>query len=814
MMSNCLRILVVDDEAKILELYQKVFSPQEGFQDSESGAEDHLVEFIGERVPDTSFRNLEPTPCYKSCEAVEAVKKSLEENKRFAVAFIDVRLSSGTDGVNTARRIRLLDPDINIMMVTGHYDVNPQEIVSKVPPADKLFYIQKPFFPHEIRQFALALGAKWKMERQLRKLRLGLEAEVKKKTYDLTKSNKELQAKIKERKWMEEILLSIDESTAGVTGEEFLRCLVKRLATVFGFRYAFVGEVLLPVRNCIKTLTMWEDGDYVENIVYDLAGTPCADVVGQKFCFYPKSVRQKFPQDYLLVEMGVESYMGTPLIDSSGNVTGILATMHDKPMDDLSFFEPIMKIIATRAMAEIERKKAEKSLQEETYLKRVLLDNMSCNALLIRPETREIVVSNKAAAETGAVPGKKCYEALGQSDEPCSHCLAPEAWTTGKKIYSEVNISGVILDTHWVPITKDLYLHYAFDITERKQGEKKLRNALAEVEQLKNRLQAENVYLQNEIKSEHNFEEIICRDGKFKEVLDKVAQVAPTDSTVLVLGETGTGKELLARAIHNISARKDRPLVKVDCAALPANLIESELFGHEKGAFTGAGARRIGRFELAHGGTVFLDEIGELPLELQVKLLRVLQDGELERLGSMRTVKVDVRIIAATNRNLKQAVEAGSFRQDLYYRLNVFPITTLPLRRRTDDIPLLVSHFTKKYSTKTGKKIESIPQNMMDSLQTYHWPGNIRELENIIERAVVLARGSHLELDDFFDRQSPMEQRGKPLTLRENERSFIIKMLEQSNWVIQGPDGAAARLGLPPSTLRSRMQKLGIKRSL
>jgi PAS domain S-box-containing protein len=346
------------------------------------------------------------------------------------------------------------------------------------------------------------------------------------------------------------------------------------------------------------------------------------------------------------------------------------------------------------------------------------------------------------------------------------------------------------------------------DISKRKKAEYALKKALTEVEQLKNRLQAENIYLQDEIKIEHNFEEIISRNVGFKEVLDKIVQVAPTDSTVLVLGETGTGKELLARAIHNVSNRAERPLVKVDCAALPANLIESELFGHEQGAFTGARNRKIGRFELADGGTVFLDEIGELPLELQVKLLRIIQDGELERLGGSKTIKVNVRIIAATNRDLKQEVEAGTFREDLFYRLNVFPIKTPPLRARKDDIPMLVNHFIKKYSTKVGKKIESIPQNVMDSLQTYNWPGNIRELENIIERAVILTKGFTLELDDPLEHPSkPLEESENLLTLKENERTFIFKMLEECNWVIQGEQGAAARLGIPPSTLRDRMKK-------
>jgi len=349
---------------------------------------------------------------------------------------------------------------------------------------------------------------------------------------------------------------------------------------------------------------------------------------------------------------------------------------------------------------------------------------------------------------------------------------------------------------------------------ERRRAEDALKGALQEVERLTDRLQKENVYLQDEIKQEHNFEEIISRNQDFNEILDKVTQVAPTDSTVLILGETGTGKELLARAIHNTSERRDRPLVKVDCASLPANLIESELFGHECGAFTGARARKTGRFELADGGTVFLDEIGDLPLELQTKLLRVLQDGEFERLGSSHPIKVDVRVIAATNRDLEKAVEAGYFRQDLYYRLNVFPIMSLPLRDRKDDIPLLVSHFINKFSAKVGKRIENVPQDVLDSLQTYHWPGNIRELENIVERAVILSRGATLELDKFNDRTLPQSNSNTELTtLGETERFLIQKALDECNWVIEGERGAAARLDIAPSTLRDRIKKYGIKKS-
>ena len=345
-----------------------------------------------------------------------------------------------------------------------------------------------------------------------------------------------------------------------------------------------------------------------------------------------------------------------------------------------------------------------------------------------------------------------------------------------------------------------------------KQKMEELRKALAEVESLKDRLQEENIYLQEEIKVECNFEEIISCSKALDKVLKKVEQVTATEATVMILGETGTGKELVARAVHNISARAERPLVKVNCAALPYNLIESELFGHERGAFTGALTRKIGRFELADGGTIFLDEIGDLPLELQSKLLRVLQEGEFERLGNPNTIKVNVRVIAATNHDLEKDIEEGKFRQDLYYRLNVFPIKVPPLREHREDIPLLVKHFVQKYGARTGKKIETIPQKVMEALQAYPWPGNVRELENIVERAVIISPGNRLQLGDWLQATGKPPGAAGKLTMEEVEKNHIIEVLELTDWRVSGQKGAAGILGLKPTTLEARMKKLGIER--
>jgi formate hydrogenlyase transcriptional activator len=340
-------------------------------------------------------------------------------------------------------------------------------------------------------------------------------------------------------------------------------------------------------------------------------------------------------------------------------------------------------------------------------------------------------------------------------------------------------------------------------------------NALAfdEIEALNDKLHQEKLYLEEESRTDQNFAEIVGESGALRRVLKEVETVAPTDSTVLILGETGTGKELIARALHDLSPRRERSFVKLNCAAIPTGLLESELFGHEKGAFTGAIAQRVGRFELAHRGTLFLDEIGDIPLELQAKLLRAFQEQEFERLGSTRTVKVDVRLVAATNRDMAQMVNDGRFRGDLYYRLNVFPVVVPPLRERPDDIPRLVRHFTQRFARRMGRRIETIPAAIMDALVRYFWPGNIRELENVIERAVILSPGLalHMNVDELKTVASELPP-GASVTLADTERQHILAVLRETRWVVAGPKGAAIRLGMKRSTLQKKMTKLGISR--
>lgn len=355
----------------------------------------------------------------------------------------------------------------------------------------------------------------------------------------------------------------------------------------------------------------------------------------------------------------------------------------------------------------------------------------------------------------------------------------------------------------------------AQEIEDRKRAENDLQKAYVEIQQLKEKLEAENIYLRSEIKMEHQFDRIIGQSDSLKYVLFRIEQVAPADTTVLVLGETGTGKGLVAHAIQSLSPRKDRSLVTVNCAALPSSLIESELFGREKGAFTGSYTRQLGRFEVADRGTIFLDEIGELPLELQAKLLRVVQDGEFERLGSSRTIKVDVRIIASTSRDLKEEVRRGNFREDLYYRLHVFPITMPPLRQRREDIPLLVNHFVNLFVKKMGKEIKTIPKETMKALQAYGWPGNVRELENVIERAVITSSGSVLRLAENIDTLQAGDPKKSPARgLLDVEREHILGVLKEARWKIEGRNGAAEILGLNPSTLRGKMRKLEIRKLL
>jgi PAS domain S-box-containing protein len=614
-------------------------------------------------------------------------------------------------------------------------------------------------------------------------------------------------------------LRAVVEGTARQTGQEFFQSLVRHLASAVGTRYAFVAEFAGGTRA--RTLAFWFRDRITDNVEWDVTGTPCEDVVRGNLCHYPLGVRASFPDDRPLVEWGIESYLGVPLCDAQGRHLGHLAVFDDEamPAEPRRLFT--FRIFAARAAAELERLQFEKQLLESEERYRDLFEEAPIGYVKEDLESR-FIAANRAALRILGLKPEEVAGTLGLSFIPDT----PDAQRRIREAFASVgrgtDTSGVVLELRrkddgrpvWVqwwsrPEPNGKYTRTMIvDITER-----------VLMEQERTRLQQQNLYLQEEIKAEHNFEEIIGQSPGLRAVLDKVRRVATTDATVLITGETGTGKELIARAIHSASRRKDRPLIKINCAALPAGLVESELFGHEKGAFTGAISRRIGRFELAHTGTIFLDEIGELPIDAQAKLLRVLQEREFERVGGTNSIKVDVRVLAATNRDLMKAVRDRTFREDLYYRLSVFPLHLPPLRDRKEDISPLVLFLVNKFAARIARRIDGVDRQTMCRLLAYPWPGNVRELENVLERAVILASGPTLEigadiLPVHFDPPAGADgTSGHPATLEAAEREHILAVLRQTNWVIEGPRGAARILDLHPNTLRSRMKKLGIRRT-
>jgi formate hydrogenlyase transcriptional activator len=513
-------------------------------------------------------------------------------------------------------------------------------------------------------------------------------------------------------------------------------------------------------------------------------------------------------------QFGIRSTLGIPLSVGGGPVIGVLSFDATKQQRDLP--EPLKKrlqLIAQVFANALDRKHAEQKLRESEA--RLSLAAASANAGLwtLEPDTGHIWATEKALELFGLSPNEEVsfdrfLSLVHPEDRDAVQRAVAEATQSGGEVSVDYRTVRPDQSVRWITSRGHLQpgrcgepqrlMGVSIDVTESKSVEEELR-------QLKERLEAESVYLQKEVKTSGKFADMVGQSQELKKVFERMALVAPTNSVVLITGETGTGKELIARAIHNLSRRKDRVMVKVDCASLPASLIESELFGREKGAYTGALSKQIGRFELADGSTLFLDEVGELPLELQAKLLRVLQDGQFERLGNPKTMSVDVRVIAATHRDLSERVKKGSFREDLFYRLNVFRIHVPPLRERGEDIPLLVGAFLEEFEREMGKKIKSVTPESMRLLQAYSWPGNIRELRNVIEQAVILSRGGELDL------QMPESVGPSPSpTLQQAQYHLILGVLQKTGWRIKGPVGAAQLLGMKPSTLYTTMQRLGI----
>jgi PAS domain S-box-containing protein len=619
-------------------------------------------------------------------------------------------------------------------------------------------------------------------------------------------------------------LKKIVEGTSTHTGQKFFNILVKSLAEALNVYGVWVTEYLAE-SNRLRALAFWLGDNYVADYEYDVPGTPCEPVLeNESICHVPDNVIKLYPKDPDLPLLGAVSYMGIALRDENGRVLGHLALLDNKPMKELPEAFAVFKIFAARAAAELRRIRYEKMLIEnEAKLKRIF--DATHDSVIELNERLIITQANKAALQNFATADQLLngnqlnsivdVNSLSQIKSGIAYLGQQNGDETSVVIAHHINF--IRPDQHVFPVEatlskyrhqqQDYYALFLKDMSGEYENQKVIRQLSTETSILREKVSA------------HNFDTIIGNSPAILKACKAVEQVAKTESTVLIRGETGTGKELFAAAIHNNSKRKDKPMVRLNCAALPAELVESELFGHVKGAFTGAINAREGRFGLADGGTIFLDEIGELPLTLQVKLLRVLQEGEFEVVGSSKTVKVDVRVIAATNRDMEEEIRQGRFREDLFYRLNVFPIDVPPLRDRGNDILTLAIAFLEKYAAQANKNIETLSDVSKQILLSYHWPGNVRELQNVMERCVITAQNGRIDLSTLLSNKkrslgidAKMEEVMTEQEIMMFEKKNIINALERCNWQVSGKHGAAALLQIPHTTLNSRMNKLGIKR--
>lgn len=623
------------------------------------------------------------------------------------------------------------------------------------------------------------------------------------------------------------------EETASATGQEFFRTLVENLARAMGVYGAFLTQYSQGSQSA-RTLAFWTEDGWIEDYVYRLAGTPCEHVLkSEKFLHIKDRVAELFPTDLDFKKMGIAAYMGEPLRGIDDRIIGHLSVIDTKPLPHESKCLAIFQIFAARAAAERQRLDAESVIKErEEKFARLFEGTM--DAIIELDHELKVTQFNPAASD---VFGCQENHVLG-----CEFIdlIAPDSQAGFAALATRLSEGGQGRHAAWIregfharrgdgsPFPAEASLSCSqteqntyFTLVLR-NVEDRIRMATRVRE-----LSQETKQLRAEIASLRKPGELIGDSPALRKVLQAVAQVAPVDTSVLLTGETGTGKEVVARAIHASSRRAGKPLIRVNCAAMPANLIESEFFGHEKGAFTGATSKRDGRFLLADGGTIFLDEIGELPIELQPKLLRVLQEGEFEPVGSSQTIKVDVRVVAATHRDLKKEIESKHFREDLYYRLSVFPIHIPPLRERGNDVLLLAEAFGRRLANEMGKPFSGLTGRCRDLLSHYSWPGNVRELQNVIERALLsLSDAGTLDLAAALpgsDSSPPVAYAGHSrdckfpedgvmteADLRRLEKSNMLRALEKCQWRISGAAGAAALLGLKPSTMTSRMKALKI----
>jgi PAS domain S-box-containing protein len=628
----------------------------------------------------------------------------------------------------------------------------------------------------------------------------------------------------------DEALRAILQGTATETGHNFFAALVQNLAKALGTHGAWVTEYFPETRR-LRALAFWMDGQWVKDYEVDIASTPCERVIDTaQLVHFPDRILEIYPHDDELKAAGAVSYMGVPLKDTDGHILGHMAVIDRRPIPEEPRVHAIFQIFAARAAAELQRLHAEAEMRErEEKVGRLLSSAMDA---IIELDDRLLITRVNPATEK--IFRCRAENMAGQdfrrfvSWEDAGRLLTLVAELDGRPEGQQSRwipggLTACYPDGDSFPAEATLS---RFELHRQKFTTLILRNVhdRVEAEQKIQSLTAEAELLREELQSLHHGESLIGKSQALRQVLRDIAQVAGTDATVLIMGETGTGKELVARAIHTASKRRARQLITVNCAAIPSMLIESELFGHEAGAFTGATKKREGRFALADQSTIFLDEIGELPLDLQSKLLRVLQEGEFDPVGSSSTRKVNVRVLAATNRNLENSVREGKFREDLFYRLNVFPLRVPPLRERGDDVVHLAAAFAQRFAGKMGRTIAPLTADSVHRLHSYSWPGNVRELQNVIERAVITATDGRLNLDRALPETTAVPSASdrtsepSPGTIRtakeleDLERANILRALVIAKWKVSGEKGAAALLGMNASTLSSRMKTLKIQK--